>query len=35
MESDKWLEFGYIVKVEPTKVPAGLNYTEGGGGNQG
>lgn len=35
MERDKWLELGYIWKVEPTRVLAGLNYTEGGGGNQG
>lgn len=35
MERDKWLELGYIWKVERTKVLIGLNYTEGSGRNQG
>ena len=35
MESDTSLDSGYILKVEPMRVPDGLNYTEGDGRNQG
>lgn len=35
MKSDKWLKLGYIWEVESMRALAGLNYTEGGGGNQG
>lgn len=27
--SDKWLDLGYVLKVEPTKVADGANYTRG------
>lgn len=29
--SDKWLDLGYILKVEPTRIADGLNYSEGSG----
>lgn len=35
MKSDKWLKLGYIWEVESVRALVGLNYTEGGGGNQG
>lgn len=32
IERDKWLDLGYSLKVEPTRVPDGSNYM---GGDQG
>lgn len=28
MECDKWLDVGYVLKVEPTEVSFGLNYIQ-------